>query len=500
MPAALFLAEAEGGGPMSLKRSAVNVLIWLAALTAGLAFTHLLAQTSSKKILCFFLLLIASAVILLLKPYLSYEQLMMPVIYLLIAATFANNAFFSIKLGFFSLFPYRILLIAAAVWLIWEMMNSQDPIERWNRVQVKGILAFFAFWFCYGMISLLWVKSVTDGLKYLSLLGMGMFFVFLIVMYFQKLERLLAFYYIWMVMTVFLMIIGLYNHFTLHHLPSSTLYNGPQYKQHYPTSVFFNQNDFATFLSISFFFYAAFFKNVKNSYLKIAGLVLACCSVYLIFLTGSRASILGVIAGLLLYAFILLPRFLKKWVLVAAVCGFAAFAVLFAGKITNVVYTLFLAPQTAHDFSEPLPSNVARANLLKNAGHYVLDTYGFGVGVGNVPYYLEHHAIFDTDQVVEVHNWLVEIMANFGVIMMLGYVTMYGYLMLLLYRFYKSRLTSRYKLLLEGLLAALISFLVSSISPSSMSNLYFHWVFLALVIATVNTLRIKGTDETERFR
>ncbi|ASB87159.1 O-antigen ligase family protein [Bacillus sonorensis] len=485
---------------MSLKRSAVNVLIWLAALTAGFALTHILAQTSSKKIIFVFLLLIAIGALLLLKPYLSYDQLKMPVIYLLIAATFANNAFFTIKLGFFSLFPYRILLIVAAVWFIAEMLKSQSHLEQWKQVHVKGILAFFAFWFCYGMISLLWVKSVTDGLKYLSLLAMGMFFVFLIVMYFQKLERLLLFYYIWMAMTVFLMAIGFYNHFTLHHLPSSTLYNGPLYKQHYPTSVFFNQNDFATFLAISFFFYLSFFKNIKNSYLKIAGLLLACCSVYLIFLTGSRASILGILAGLALYAFILLPRLLKRWVLIAAAAGFIAFAALFAGKITNVVYTLFFAPQTAHDFSEPLPSNVARANLLKNAGHYVLDTYGFGVGAGNVPYYLEHHALFDTDQVVEVHNWLVEIMANFGVIMMLGYITMYLYVMLALYRFYKKRLASRYKLLLEGLLAALLSFLVSSISPSSISNLFFHWVFLALVIATVNTFRIKETDEIERFR
>lgn len=69
-----------------------------------------------------------------------------------------------------------------------------------------------------------------------------------------KMERLMIVYAIWLVMTVFLMIIGFYNHITHHHLASSTLYSGPEYKQHYPTSVFFNQNDFATFLSISFFF------------------------------------------------------------------------------------------------------------------------------------------------------------------------------------------------------------------------------------------------------
>ncbi|NPC94336.1 O-antigen ligase family protein [Bacillus sp. WMMC1349] len=479
---------------MSLKRSAAGVLIWFTALTAGFGLTQILAQKSTKMILFVFLMLSVFAVVLLLKPYLSYDKLKISVIYLLIAATFANNAFFTIKLGFFSLFPYRILLMIAAGLFLLELIKSNHHLEQWKQVHVKGILLFFSFWFCYGMISLLWVKSVTNGIKYLSLMGMGIFFVFLIVMYVQKMKRLLAFYYIWMVMTIFLMVLGFYNHFTLNHLPSSTLYEGPHYKQHYPTSVFFNQNDFATFLSISFFLYLAYFKNIKNVFLKVLGFLLALCSFYLIFLTGSRASLLGIMAGLALYVFLLLPRYLKKWAITIGFAGFIAFATLYAGKISNIVYTLFLAPQATHDFSEPLPSNIARANLLKNAGHYLLDTYGFGVGAGNVSYYLEHQPLFDTDQVVEVHNWLIEIMANFGVIMMLSYLTMYIYLITMLFRFHQRKLERRYKLLLEGLITALVSFLVSSISPSSVSNLYFHWVFLALVIATVNTFKAERLE------
>ena len=198
---------------MSLKRSAVNVLVWLAALTAGLACI-VLAQSNAKKILLACLIMIALTSIVVLRKYMSSEQLLMPVLYLLIAATFANNAFFTIKLGFFSLFPYRILLILAGFIFIAEMLKGSRHLEKWNQVRVKGILMFFAFWFCYGMISLLWVKSVTDGIKYMFLLAMGMFFVFLIVMFFQKLDRIFAFYYIWLVMTVFVMGIGFYNHFT----------------------------------------------------------------------------------------------------------------------------------------------------------------------------------------------------------------------------------------------------------------------------------------------
>ncbi|MDL5143138.1 teichuronic acid biosynthesis protein TuaE [Bacillus atrophaeus] len=485
---------------MSIKRSAVQMFALLAAVILGV-FILLGAARAELGVVqtaaALAVLVIGLFGLSLATAFTTRDQLFMAVIYLLIACTFLNNAFFAIHLGFFSLFLYRILLIAAGCLHFAGMLRNRTHIQRWNRLNVKGILLFFAFWFIYGLISLLWAKSVTEGIKYLALLAMGIFMIYLIVMYIQKMERILIFYTIWLVMTVVLMGIGIYNNITLHHLPTSTLYNGPEYKQHYPTSVFFNQNDFATFLSISFFFYLTMAKNIKNGYLKGIGLLLSLCALYLIILTGSRASLLGVFAGAAVYIFILLPSVLKKAAIWLSAVGCAAFAILFANRIFSVFWKLFLAPQTAHSFDEPLPSNVARANLLKNAWHYVLDTYGFGVGAGNVSYYLKHYALYDTDQVVEVHNWLVEIMANFGLIMMLGYLTVYLYLIWTLYKLYERKMDNWSKLVIEGLITALVSFLVSSISPSSVSNLFFHWVFLALVIAAVNVMRRSKHEQSE---
>ncbi|USP94995.1 teichuronic acid biosynthesis protein TuaE [Bacillus vallismortis] len=477
---------------MSIKRSAVHTLTLLAAAIFGIILllganrTHTgfmqMAAVLAVLVIGLFALALATA-------FTTKERLFMAVIYILIACTFLNNAFFAIHLGFFSLFLYRLLLLAAGCLHVIGMIRNRTHIEKWNGLQVKGILLFFAFWFIYGLVSLLWAKSVTAGIKYLALLAMGIFFIYLIVMYVQKMEQLMMVYWIWLVMTVFLMIIGFYNHMTHHHLPSSTLYSGPEYKQHYPTSVFFNQNDFATFLSISFFFYITMMKNIKNGYLKAIGLVLSLCALYLIFATGSRASLLGIFAGIAVYIFIVLPPVLKKVAIWVSAAGVAIFAVLFASRIYSKFWELFMAPQTLHSFHDRLPSNVGRANLLKNAWHFFLDSYGFGVGAGNVSYYLEHYALYDTDDVTEVHNWLVEILANFGLFIMLGYLAVYAYLIWVLYKFYERKLEKQSKLIIEGLITALVSFLASSISPSSVSNLFFHWVFLALVIAAVNVLR-----------
>jgi len=140
---------------------------------------------------------------------------------------------------------------------------------------------------------------------------------------------------------------------------------------------------------------------------------------------------------------------------------------------------------------------MVRLNLLKNDLHFVLETFGFGVGAGNIPFYLKNEAIYDTNHVLEVHNWLAEIIGNFGIVIFCGYITLYLYLFYSLYKVYKAKRGLEQKGIMEACMLGLISFLVSSISPSSVSNLYFHWVFLGFVISTVNVL--KNNQSKQKF-
>ncbi|WP_429472267.1 teichuronic acid biosynthesis protein TuaE [Neobacillus sp. B4I6] len=414
------------------------------------------------------------------------------VMYLLVMTTFLNQSVLNIHVGFFSLFLYRLVLIAAVTLFLVHVMKERNLPQIWNQVNVKGVLLFLLFWMAYGAVSLLWAKSVIEGIKSLILLGMGISFIFLAVFTFRKMINLYLFYGIWMFMTVILMVIGLINHLAHIQLPTSTLYGAPEYKLSYPTSVFFNQNDFATFLTISFFFYLSFTKNSKHVFLKTTSLLFAIICVYLIYLTDSRASLLGVMIGLIVYMFILLPRYLKR---IAAIIGSAVFllgAIVFFAKLDD----LFSA-STFSTSNEMLSSNVARLNLLRNTLHFSLDTFGFGVGAGNIPFYLKNESIYATNHVVEVHNWLAEIMGNFGIFILLGYITMYAYLFIRLYKFYKVGSNRNQKELLEACMMGLIGFAVSSISPSSVSNLFFHWVFLGLVISTVSVLKDKKNQHHE---
>ncbi len=415
--------------------------------------------------------------------------------YILVLSTFLNQSLLSINAGFFHLFLYRVVLLAAAALFIFHIMREKNLQQYWNRTNVKGVLLFLVFWLSYGAISLLWAKSIIEGIKALFLLGLGISFVFLAVFTFTRMTHLFWYYGIWLVMTVILLMIGMMNHFTQIQLPTSNLYGAAEYKRSYPTAVFFNQNDFATFLTISFFFYLSLTKNSRQVWLKTSGLLLAILCVVTIYWTESRASLLGVGFGLIAYIYILLPKVFKK---ITALIGTAAFilaAFVFSGKAAEKIVGLINASDIYLN-NEVLPSNIARINLLKNTIYFFVESFGFGVGAGNIPFYLKNESIYATNQVVEVHNWLAEIMGNYGIFVLLGYVTMYAVLFYRLYQLYQRKISRKHNVLLEAGMLGMVGFLVSSISPSSVSNLFFHWVFLGFVISIVSVFA--GANKREQ--
>ncbi|MTH55042.1 hypothetical protein GKZ89_16685 [Bacillus mangrovi] len=479
---------------MRYQLSGQRIVISMLLVLTGCLMTILTIQFGMDKFLLFAALLAAAAVFLIVRPYIQSEGFTMLVFYVLIASTFFNNALISVNLGFFTLFPYRLMLIVLGIVLIARHFNDGILTDLWRKNQTKEIHTFFIFWLAYGLLSLLWAESVKDGIKGYSLLFMGVFLVFTVGIYFNRLNRLSTFYYIWVVMSLLLCAIGFWNNLTHQHLPSSSLFEGPAYKQHYPTSVFVNQNDFATYLTITVFLFLAMLKNSPHGFWKITGAVGFLSSLFLIFATDSRAGMLGVAVGLAAYFFLLLPRILRKISIYAAGIGAGLGFILFFSTIYEKVASILAGPATS-DFSVVLNSNEVRVNLIKNAVNHMLETYGFGVGAGNAEYYIGNYRVFDTENIINVHNWYAEILMNYGFIIFIGYITIYAYLVFSLLKGYSRKMHANEKMLIEALFAGMAAFLVSSISPSSVSNLYFHWVLVAFAVALVNYIRIRKKQE-----
>ncbi|MGD6803396.1 O-antigen ligase family protein [Rossellomorea vietnamensis] len=407
-------------------------------------------------------------------------------LYLLIATSFLGAGILSVNVGPFSLFPYRLFFVLSLAIFVYQFLKGQARIYN---SKVKFLLLFFYFWLGYGFLSLLWAKSITEGVKYLILLFIGIALITLVNVYFTKRLQYLNLFYIWIIMTVVLVGIGLWNHFTRQHLAISTINTLPEHVQGVPTAVFVNQNDYAVFLSIGIFFFISFLKFSQNQYVKLANLGMIGLSLYLIYLTSSRASMLGLGVGLALYVFMHFRPKLKKFLILLGGIGAAGVLALYSGKVFSI-----LEKFKGEDFDpNNMGSTQIRINLTKNAFHFIGDTLGFGVGAGNSQVYLESYSAYFTRGIYKMHNWWLEIFSNFGVFIFVGYVLVFSVLIVSFYRFWKQTGDSVEKMIAEALLFSLITFIPASISPSSVSNLFFHWVLIAFSIGFLNYIRNKPT-------
>lgn len=404
-------------------------------------------------------------------------------LYLFIATSFFNSALLPIDVALFTLFPYRVFFLMLLFLFFIKFINNSIGIYE---SKVKVMLCFFLAWLGYSGLSLIWSSSVTMGIKYIFLLFIGVMLIIFVNVYLQNLLQYLNLYYTWIFMTMILMMVGLWNHLTEQQLSTSTLHMGPPHKLGIPTSVFVNQNDFATFLAISFYFFVGLLKYRKNNIIRLGSFLALCLLLYILYLTDSRASFLGLGIGLAAYIFVMVSFRMKKLILFFGTVGFIGVLFIARSKIQSLIERFSENPTL-----EVLDMNSVdiRINLIKNAFDFITRSFGFGVGPGNGDYYLKYQSIFYTSGIYKLHNWWLEILVNFGVFIFIGYVLVIASIIITLYKGFLKTTDQDEKMIAETLLFAFITFIFASISPSSVSNLFFHWTLLAFGIGFVNYLR-----------
>ncbi len=143
----------------------------------------------------------------------------------------------------------------------------------------------------------------------------------------------------------------------------------------------------------------------------------------------------------------------------------------------------YLTNNLTFDFSAETGSIYIRENLYKNALIFLFETFGFGTGTGNLEYWMMNYSTFQTDSVLAVHNWWIEILSTYGVLTFLLYVIFYYKLVKdLIINIVKSKnevITS----ISIGLLCIMSSFTINSLSSSTLISSEWMWVFWAIIIS-----------------
>ena len=278
---------------------------------------------------------------------------------------------------------------------------------------------------------------------------------------------------------------------TGYHLPTSRLTQMVGGTAFAATSVFGNQNNFATFLTLALPYLVTLPLVFRARRLVVIGIVGTVVDLAALLLTGSKDNLLA--AGLVILTLLLFlatdPRQRSKLVgaLVVAVVAIAVVVPSLNGSglipLPQRAVNKFSFSLLEKEIASGQGSGAARASLLTDGVNFVGQTGGFGVGAGNAETHVLELA--DFPGVSNLHDWWLEVVVDLGLIGLALYATYY--LLLLTRQLRGARRAAdplvRY-LCLAGA-AALIGFVVGSLAPSTMIAFSPMWVMFGISMTAI---------------
>ncbi len=296
----------------------------------------------------------------------------------------------------------------------------------------------------------------------------------------SKLDILVAFQFI-ALMAILHNLIGWYEITTGNYLFLAVERVAAYTRKTYPVSMFGNTNDFATFMLFSVFILYALAQNVKKPFLKLTYLATMLSSVYLLVMTSSRANILGLIIATAVFVyFSIRRRRSRNAIIVVLLSGF--FVILFFPEVIVNAFSM-ISNELYFRFSADSGSDATRMNLIKNGFMFLLSTSGFGTGAGNIEYWMANYGVYNTGSIRNIHNWWMEILTGYGLIIFTMYIIFYVKLFLSALRRFKKASDEVDVSLSLGIMCCLAGFTIGGISSSSNIGSEWLWVFWAIVIA-----------------
>lgn len=200
----------------------------------------------------------------------------------------------------------------------------------------------------------------------------------------------------------------------------------------------------------------------------------------LLILHQQRANWLAVIFVIIavMFAFDKKKLFLNGCLML--VCGYAIFE-FFVAEGLNLIdeFNMILK----FDFYAG-GSDTVRLGLILNGFHFLNETFGFGVGAGQIESWMETRSIYFRGDITNMHNWWMEIMVGYGVLIFVGYCVFYWRTFWKMWDMGTTKGTELRERCLPFCIALIMcGYTIASVSSSSLVGAEYLWFFWAIVIA-----------------
>ncbi len=383
------------------------------------------------------------------------------------ASQFKYILSFSISGVYFS--PVRILMLTL---IVYDLIKQRGKI-RIHKTGNNIWLITMLVWNIWTLISLFWAKERIDLIKTEVVLFEAMCFIYYAQKLITSVER--------SVKVIRVLLAACVIHNALGWLEITTkIYFFSRYtekysKLGYPVSTFTNTNNYGFYLAMmSVVLLGIIFISNKSS-VRIFSTALLASSVFLLFRTGSRAAIMLTVIGIVLFALLLRKSLRFFFVTILFVLAGAVAIMAFP----DLLHSLESMYQSAFkvNLNAVSGSDFYRINMIQNGMDFFWQSYGFGIGAGNVEYWMEHYGTQFTNYIYNLHNWWLEILVGSGVIVFVTVLIAWG-------STYKKLIFKYIAGYRRNVICTLITFGVTfalgCISPSSLYSSEWPWLLLAL--------------------
>jgi len=403
--------------------------------------------------------------------------------------------------GLRTLSAFRVLYVAlglgTAAWILYHRRLS-------FKLHVTPFLLFLAFWAAWTFVSLIWAEDKAAGIRYAIFLTMMASLTAGTMLAVNSVKTLRASLLLLLMVFGASLGIALLEILTDFRLPTSMLVGKPARYQWAVTSIFHNQNDFATYIALWLPFLLAMPFVARRVSVVLPAIVCSFLSAICLLYTGSRTNLLAlVLTAPAMLAVLALRRGTssKRWQWIMGVALlFAVACFLFLGTSGELPLMRLPWLGVQHwrfdtleaEIDEGSGSGGTRIRLIEGGVRISLDSHLLGVGPGNAEYHLRQ--IPGLERVYNLHNWWLEVLVNGGTLVFVGYLAFYAALLWGLFRVARDARDGLTALAATSLFAALVGYILGSLSPSSAIHFTPMWIHFGLSLAVTNLHRAREAD------
>ncbi len=399
----------------------------------------------------------------------------------LMIAAFFGSKIFAINIGV-QLSLYRVLLLLSPLVII----SCKKTVFCLNTT--RSYTSLLKKWLIYSFFILPLIKDFGGFFRYLFFLVSALITSFMVGRYLVRTKDVQVLLTSFVLVMIYLALIGVNEMLTgvYNFIPDeSVAYYDTRSAidstigVRAPISVAGNPNDFGMMMVFAFIATCTLCRIVSSMIIRIALVFAIVFFAFMVMATQSRSQFLSLLIAIVVFSnsyFIKQKKFTKFIIVVLLVLGASSIA---GWLVANKDLYLDLITISASGNE----SDSVRINLILNGLKIFANSLFLGVGIGNIEYHMTTPGLLNTNNVINIHNWWLEILVSSGIYVFVIYLSYYYKQ----FKFFWWKLKETmhrdqvaYSLSLCGVVS-LVVFVLSSMGSSSIFLSEWFWAYFVML-------------------